>query len=50
MVLGEEYVVWGTDEKYLKIIIIIYKLFPIFGIANCIEKRALTINNKINNK
>lgn len=50
MVLGEEYVVWGAEEKYLKNIIIVYKLFPIFGIANCIEKRALTINNKINNK
>jgi len=40
----------GADEKYLKNIIIVYKLFPIFGIANCIEKRVLTINKKINNK
>jgi hypothetical protein len=40
----------GAGEKYLKKIIIVYKLFPIFGIANCIEKRALTINKKINNK
>jgi hypothetical protein len=28
----------GAGEKYLKKIIIVYKLFPIFGIANCIEK------------